>query len=259
MSERIEDLLHRRTDLSTFLVHFTRDSDDGATISQDNLLKILKTGRLEARNSYGMAMRLAERFPEVAKTQQAVCFTETPIEHAWMMCRQIADRSFRFNGYGLAFTKSFARREGANPVWYLDISQRGREWLTEPVNRLVDAAEALAAGDAGVTDGSVLASADILRLTPFIEQMGPKKVGRKEFWWEREWRHVGKFTFDPDDIVVAFAPENQQAKLQARLKEATDDDYNGLTFVDVNWGLERIIGALANVDAADLGPFPLPR
>ena len=167
MSERIEDLLHRRTDLSTFLVHFTRDSDDGATISQDNLLKILKTGRLEARNSYGMAMRLAERFPEVAKTQQAVCFTETPIEHAWMMCRQIADRSFRFNGYGLAFTKSFARREGANPVWYLDISQRGREWLTEPVNRLVDAAEALAAGDAGVTDGSVLASADILRLTPF--------------------------------------------------------------------------------------------
>ena len=47
-----------------------------------------------------MAMRLAERFPEVAKTQQAVCFTETPIEHAWMMCRQIADRSFRFNGYG---------------------------------------------------------------------------------------------------------------------------------------------------------------
>ena len=63
MSERIEDLLHRRTDLSTFLVHFTRDSDDGATISQDNLLKILKTGRLEARNSYGMAMRLAERFP----------------------------------------------------------------------------------------------------------------------------------------------------------------------------------------------------
>jgi hypothetical protein len=90
-----------------------------------------------------MAARLAEKFPEVAKTQQTACFTETPLEHAWMMCRQITDRSFRFNGYGPAFTKSFARREGANPVWYLDISQRGRDWLTGPVNRLVAAAEAL--------------------------------------------------------------------------------------------------------------------
>lgn len=206
-----------------------------------------------------MAVRLAEKFPEVAKTQQTVCFTETPLEHAWMMCRQITDRSFQFNGYGLAFTKSFARRQGANPVWYLDISQRGRDWLTGPVNRLVDAAEALATGDTGATDGSALASADILQLTPFIEQMGPTKGSRKEFWWEREWRHVGRFTFDPDDIVVAFAPENQQAELQAKLRKAADDDYDGLTFVDVNWGLERIIGALANVDAADLGPFPLPQ
>ena len=115
MSERIEDLLHRRTDLSTFLVHFTRDSDDGATISQDNLLKILKTGRLEARNSYGMAMRLAERFPEVAKTQQAVCFTETPIEHAWMMCRQIADRSTKIS---TSLEVSLRTRSTSQPTVY---------------------------------------------------------------------------------------------------------------------------------------------
>jgi hypothetical protein len=257
MSEQIENLLHRRTDLSTFLVHFTRDSGDGATTSQDNLLNILKTSRLKARNTYGMAGQLAERFTEVADTQRTVCFTETPLEHTWMMCRPIADRRFRFNGYGLAFTKSFARRRGANPVWYLDISQRGREWLTEPVNRLIDAARALATRqDTGATDGFTLASADILRLAPFIEQMGPTKDSRKEFWWEREWRHVGDFTFEPDHIVVAFAPEDQQASLQARLREATADDYDDVTFVDVNWGLERIIGALANVAAADLGPFP---
>lgn len=260
MSEQIDNLLQRRTDLSTFLVHFTRDSDDGATTSQDNLLSILKAGKLQARNTYGMAAPLAERFTEVAATQRTVCFTETPLEHAWMICRPIADRRFRFNGYGLAFTKSFARRQGANPVWYLDISQRGHEWLTQPVNRLVDAAVASATTqDTGVTDGSALAWADILQLTPFIEQMGPTKDSRKEFWWEREWRHAGNFTFEPEHIVVAFAPEDQQAWLQARLREATADDYDDLTFVDVNWGLERIIGALANVDAADLGPFPLPQ
>jgi hypothetical protein len=257
MSEEIEDLLHRRTDLSTFLVHFTRDSDDGVTTGKDNLVSILKNCRLEARNTYGMAEQLAAQFAEVADTQRAVCFTETPLEHAWMMCKPIADRRFRFNGYGLAFTKTFARSQGVNPVWYLDISQRGREWLTQPINRLVDAAVTSAARqNMGATDASALASADILRLTPFIEQMGPTKGSRKEFWWEREWRHVGDFTFDPDHIVVAFAPEDQQASLRAELKKVTASAYEGVTFVDVNWGLERIIGALANVDKADLGPFP---
>jgi hypothetical protein len=30
------------------------------------------------------------------------------------------NRQVHFNGYGIAFTKTFARRWGANPVWYLD-------------------------------------------------------------------------------------------------------------------------------------------
>ena len=48
MSEQIEELLHRRTDLSTFVVHFTRDSETGKT-SKDNLLSILKAGKLKAQ------------------------------------------------------------------------------------------------------------------------------------------------------------------------------------------------------------------
>jgi hypothetical protein len=236
MSEQIEDLLHRRTDLSTFVVHFTRDSETGKT-SKDNLLSILKAGKLKALNTYGMAARIAEKFPDVADTQRTVCFTETPLEHAWMMCRPIAGRGIQFDGYGLAFTKTFARSRGVNSVWYLDISQRGRDWLTQPVNRLVDAAVASATDDdTGVVDGSALAEEDILLLTPFIEQMGPITNGRKEFWWEREWRHVGDFRFEPEHIVVAFAPENQHARLQARLRRTTDEDHDGLTFVDVNWG-----------------------
>ena len=50
MSEQIEDLLHRRTDLSTFVVHFTRDSETGKT-SKDNLLSILKAGKLKTGSS----------------------------------------------------------------------------------------------------------------------------------------------------------------------------------------------------------------
>jgi hypothetical protein len=114
----IEELLHRRTDLSTFVVHFTRE-----------------TGT-----------------------------------------------------HGVTFTKSFARRKSVNPAWYLDIDPRqDRQWLTRPIKRLIQ--EAVEASTATATlDPYRLANAPILRLTPFLEQMGPIHDGRsrKEFWWERD-------------------------------------------------------------------------
>jgi hypothetical protein len=63
----IEELLQRRTDLSTFVVHFTRDQGRDAS-ARDNLLNILLTRCIEARNVYSMAKQLAERFSEVADT-----------------------------------------------------------------------------------------------------------------------------------------------------------------------------------------------
>jgi hypothetical protein len=58
-----------------------------------------------------MGAELAARFPQVAATQEVVCFTETPLEHAWIMCQQIEGRSVQFDGHGVAFTKTFARRK----------------------------------------------------------------------------------------------------------------------------------------------------
>ncbi|WP_431047139.1 abortive infection system antitoxin AbiGi family protein [Streptomyces sp. P1-3] len=258
--EAIENLLHRRTDLSTFVVHFTRATPPDS--ASGNLQSILLSKRLEARNVYGMAGELSKEFPDVAETQKVVCFTETPLEHAWMMCTPIENREFQFEGYGLAFTKTFARRFGVNPVWYLDITPGhgvpgGRDWLTQPINRLVQRAkESAAASEDADPDPPTLAAADILRLTPFIEQMGRTTGGRKEFWWEREWRYVGHFSFKADDIVAAFAPEGDHQNLKACL--STDPSYESKmpAFVDANWGLERMIATLANVAAADLGPFP---
>ncbi|MCW2902088.1 MAG: hypothetical protein JWO67_4353 [Streptosporangiaceae bacterium] len=247
----IESLLHRRADLSTFVVHFTRDTSDSA---YSNLGNILWQGRLEARNVYGMAKGLAARVPEVASTQRAVCFTETPLEHAWMMCSDIEGRDVRFNGYGVAFTKTFARRLGANPVWYLDITP-GHDWLTGPINRMVEEAERSAQGWGADSDPAGLATSDILRLTPFIEQMGPLTGGgRKEFWWEREWRHVGDMQFAATDVVVVFAPEASHETLRTWLRGNPRYQVRVPAFVDADWGLERMIGTLAGV--ADLGPFP---
>jgi hypothetical protein len=257
----IEELLHRRTDLSTFLVHFTRSHNHRS--ARDNLVSILRDRRIEARSVYGMAGSLVERCPALGDDQKTVCFTETPLEHAWMMCSPIEGRSIQFPGYGIAFTKTFARRRGANPVWYLDITPRGgRDWLTVPIDQLLDQAVQDATPPRATTpDLEELAAAPILRLTPFIEQMGNPSGRRKEFWWEREWRHVGDLTFGTDDIVVVFAPEDEHDDLQEQLRRRPRAARmtpaiasNMPAFVDAQWGLERMIGALA--DVADLGPFP---
>lgn len=171
-----------------------------------------------------------------------------------MMCSDIDSRTVQFDGFGVAFTKTFARRRGANPVWYLDITP-GHDWLTNAVNTLREAAKTDAADLWNGVDPEKLADSPILKLTPFIEQMGNPAGIRKEFWWEREWRHVGDFLFAASDIVVVFAPENEHVGLQAFLE---DDRYYDQVkvpkLIDVGWGLERMVGVLAGVP--DLGPFP---
>ncbi|MEV0529922.1 hypothetical protein AB0I66_41595 [Streptomyces sp. NPDC050439] len=52
----IEALLHRRTDLSAFVVHFTRAT--ARATASDNLKAILEDRAIEARNVFGMAIDL---------------------------------------------------------------------------------------------------------------------------------------------------------------------------------------------------------
>jgi abortive phage resistance protein AbiGi (putative antitoxin) len=259
----IELLLHRRTDLSTFLVHFTRDQDGGSP-ARDNLLNILSARLLEARNVLGMATDLARRLPEVAETQRVVSFSETPLEHAWALCEQIDNRRIRLRPYGLAFTKSWARAKACNPVWYLDITP-GHEWLTNPINDLVKLAENEPArgwnGQTGTGEVVDVEDAPVLRITPFIEQMGPMTSGgRKEFWWEREWRHCGDLSFALDDIVAVFVPEVDHLPFRADCRSSFGSRRAGLAdelhLLDPAWGLERMIAALAGIPGTQAGPLP---
>jgi len=51
---KIEELLHRRSDLSTFLVHLTRA--DGATSAKDQLKSILTAQTINATSAFGQAV-----------------------------------------------------------------------------------------------------------------------------------------------------------------------------------------------------------
>jgi hypothetical protein len=73
------------------LVHLTAQVSDAAM----NLLSILNSQTIEARNPYGLlrdhARDTREENPALYDSQRVVCLTETPLEHVWMMCEDIAD------------------------------------------------------------------------------------------------------------------------------------------------------------------------
>jgi hypothetical protein len=242
----ITSILHRRNDLSTFLVHLTRASDAGSAL--ENLASICGTRTIYARTPVGWAR--AQDDPEVPEhqTQRAVCFTETPLEHVHALAGTITlwgrERAYPLEPYGVAVAKMAARRLGVNPVWYVDMTP-GRDWtLYVALNDLI--AQALASGE---FHGHATS-----RLFPFIEKMGRWDVnGRiREFSWEREWRHVGNLQL-PASGVIWLCPESDVAQLRAMVGEQA-----AYPWIDASWGLERIIAHLAGFQEDDVSPFANP-
>jgi hypothetical protein len=257
--DNIEDLLHRRSDLSTFLVHLTRDF--GGELAHSNLLSMMKSQSIQARTVYGIMKRASEQDNDLAQSQRCVCLTETPLEHVWMMCRQMVGRQVQLAPYGLAFSKPWARAVGVNPVWYLDQTP-GHNWLTQPLDELREQAlggRAFTLNPDGSTVNLAAHQSQIARIAPLLEQMGPTSEGRKEFWWEREWRKVGDLIYNWRSVVAIFAPEAEHTDVQTDLEDHANQAFPGTRvppLLDADWGLERMIARLAGVPDNEAGPLP---
>jgi hypothetical protein len=243
---KIEEILARRTDLSTFLVHLCRDGKNpsGEKVSaKQRLRSILKSEVIKAVTPFGPSVDLLKKKESIA-SQRCVCFTEAPLEQVALLLGEIDGRECSFAPYGVAITKKQGRRLGANPVWYLDITP-GHDWLTEPLKALIK--EAVKKGK--------FSDSHIAKLTPFIEQMGSGRRAidgaryRKEFWWEREWRHVGDLAL-PTHVII-LCPDDERAEI-ARV---VDKESLIARFIDPRWSLEQIIARLAGFDETDVGPI----
>jgi hypothetical protein len=230
----IREVLSRRSDLSTFLVHFTRRTDDGRSPRQ-NLKSILKDQTIQARTPFGPAASLLEGRDR--DSQNCVSFSETPLEHLNCLTEKIPRRRFRLSRYGLAFAKMTARKRGVNPVWYVDITP-GHDWLMNPINELIEQT---------CKRSKHFRKTRLSKICPFIEQMGSgirEEDGwgyQKEFWWEREWRHQGDFTFFWSELVFGMCPEVRIEEFE----ELTKRPGRRIRFIDPRWGLEKTIAHLA--------------
>lgn len=244
---QIRTILHRRTDLSTFVVHLTRRRDANYG-PQDALVDIVRSGRLEARTPLGWAKAQDDPNDPAKQSQRVACFSETPLEHINLMVGPIEGRAIAMEPYGLALPKLKARKLGINPVWYIDMTTgtgdshdwhlaRSLDWLRD---RMVESAAA---------DNQNFHETLPAKLFPLIEQMGtwPNRTP-KEFWWEREWRHVGHVQI-PTTSVMWLCPETEIDQINERVgRELTP-------WIDPRWGLEEIVAHLAGFPMRDVSPF----
>ena len=227
----VREVVARRGDLGTFVVHMTRDRE--GTSSKEALKQILQTRTIRATSPFGHAVKKLEQAHQPTDSQKTACFTETPLEYVYLLLNEISGRQVALRPYGVAVTKKVAREGSVNPVWYIDQTP-GHHWIGNEVNLLVDAA--ITAGD---FDASPIA-----KICPFIEQMGTHRNAdgtyayRKEFWWEREWRKLGDYRL-PDTFIV-LCPTADRVEVQAVAPPGRT-----ASFIDPAWGLERIIAALA--------------
>lgn len=232
--KNIRDVLYRRSDLSTFVVHLTRD--------KESLESIVEDWKIEAKSVWGWAKnKIKENTPE-EDSQKCVCFTETPLEYTHLMIEQIKGRSYQPGPYGISITKKLARKKGCNPVWYVDMTPgQVKQWeLSKAVDGIIH----------GEIANNNFEDSDIKKIAPFIEQMypGANNDHPKEFWWEREWRHVGYFDL-PNHVIILCPDENDNHQ---HFECLATQSGNSAKCVDPSWGLEKIIARLAGFDNGEI-------
>lgn len=247
----IRRILSRRYDLSTFVVHLTRNYEDSEP--EDNLRSILTMRKMEARSVRGIAESYVKGHEAAERSQRAVSFSEAPLDQLWSFVAETdPPRRIRLSSYGLAFPRQIARSLGANPVWYIDKTVGRGTWLHGPIgegnpfNKLIEEEPA-----------ETYHERPISKITPFVEPMGTWESSQREFYWEREWRKVGDVNFGYGDIAFGLCPEGDVLEFEEWVESTGKNKGRkyALRFVDPMWGLEEILAVLSGLKWSDFSPF----
>ena len=207
------------TDMSPFVVHFTRDAYPHSAYEVCKI--ILDQKVLKAKNAFGTGK-------EYAPCPKSVCFSEAKLTELKRVCKK---RSKLGYGYGLGFHKEFIVAKGGGPILYAYKDTPHSKVFRE----LVEAAQS------NIND-------PIWKLAPFVDRPGWYQGilrDRKYFFeWEREWRHVGDLTFLETDLSFVILPENEHANLRSYLSDVSRCEnlprYQSVPFVCLEWEDSKI-------------------
>lgn len=113
-----------RPDLSPFIVHLTRRSDDASAYA--NLVQILRTGEIMGSGGDGF----------VKGPSKAACFMDIPLGSLKYVLNKANSGNIdpRYEPYGVVVSKGYAYDHGCRPVLYL--SEDERETMAVPRTEL---------------------------------------------------------------------------------------------------------------------------
>lgn len=228
-----------RNDISSFMVHLTRKTGKSRIFNaKNNLINILKTSKIEARNHHCFfSPLLAKESPDIQDKFKVACFTEVPFENIKYLT-QISNRQKNFEGYGIIFSKDgyeyYEDEEGMqqyaihpNSVFYLyghnkelkkAIRHQYDQWLKDIKSNNRDS--------------------EFYRFGALVNIISEEH----NFQWEREYRTIGDFNFVLNHIMAIIAPEDEHDEIRA---EVGQDLLNGLLFLDITWNLETIVNNMS--------------
>ena len=218
MNRPVSNALADRGDLPIWITHLTRSSQSPKLATAlDNLKSIIKDRQIEARTVHG-AYTLAQQALVNQTPLKSVCFMEVPVKDL----RFVVDlkRGCNLERYGISIPRTKARETGVQPVWYIDQSY-SRQWLTAPP-------QGNNPSSAGALWELIDEARTNTRLQPVINQLLPyfdiNNPSTYEYWWAREWRHVGHYRLDQigSGQLVVWCPENEHEGLRRWLHDLED-------------------------------------
>jgi hypothetical protein len=228
-----------RDDLSRFVVHLTRDTDDGES-ALDHLVSILATKRIEARTAYCLFQHDFKRLEFADCLQNAfrtVCLTETPLSQINKLTNPDIERKIKLAPYGLVFLKDFVLERNGNPAVFINAHGDDtvkRMLLDEFRFRFKSVTTLRQFNRKYTTSGDAR-----IRYYSLINVI----QNNHNFTWEREWRHLGNLRFKYENLIAIICPSRFKLRTLAK-KKMTTDRFNFLPripIINADWGLEDIV------------------
>ncbi|MBN8536982.1 MAG: hypothetical protein J0M15_07995 [Deltaproteobacteria bacterium] len=228
-----------KADMSNFLIHLTKNGSYEDYIpfapvpghfdfpktkfvtAKKSLIDILSGSKVSALAPFGhfkyeIPMCYKPRGNMPIGWLKAVCFSETPlseIKSFYTATQNVTQKVNKYQKYGLAFSQLFVQSKEGHPVIYFDSNSKA---IVSAIN----------------IQGNPVNRQTCKPLLPLYESFGPKlhtaKGGSTDYRWEREWRHVGDFTFRYDEIAFGLCPSEEIIDFE----ELTN---NKTCFIDPDW------------------------
>ncbi|MBX3318665.1 MAG: hypothetical protein KF890_02185 [Nitrospira sp.] len=221
-------------------VNLTRDCEGEDTEgAEDNLLSILRDKNIKARNAHCLfSQQIKERdFSPLLKSKfNTVCFTETPLPQISSLLRDLPGRNVKLRPYGLVFWRKGLVDRGANPAIYVNAmgGNNLRSYLLDQFNEHFQDVKTLK-----IFQKQESYFQELIHYYSLINVISE----RHDFAWEREWRILGDFKFQYEDLVAIIAAKPQQFldRCEHILNEPAMRSIRRTPMISPNWNYEQIL------------------